>query len=110
MKLPNGDQAQIDDAKLRDYCLNPAHPRGRHKARVFARALGVTIGDLELLRSRLLTAAAEGEATRAGQDEFGDRFVIDFLMEGTTGQAFVRSSWIIRAGETSPRLISCYVL
>ncbi len=42
MKLPNSDRAVVDIAKLRDYCLNPAHPRGRHKARVFAAALGLT--------------------------------------------------------------------
>lgn len=26
--------------KLTGYCLNPEHPRGKHKARVFASALG----------------------------------------------------------------------
>jgi hypothetical protein len=36
MKLPNGDRAIVDLEKLRAYCLNPQHPRGRHKARVFA--------------------------------------------------------------------------
>ena len=40
MKLPNGDRAVIDIAKLRDYCLSPDHLRGRHKARVFAAAQG----------------------------------------------------------------------
>jgi hypothetical protein len=40
MKLPNGDQAVVDIAKLRDYCLNKDHLRGRHKARVFAAVLG----------------------------------------------------------------------
>ncbi len=38
MKLPNGGRAVVEIAKLRDYCLNPAHPRGRHNARVFAAA------------------------------------------------------------------------
>jgi hypothetical protein len=36
MKLPNGEHAVVDSAKLREYCLNPHHARGRHKARVFA--------------------------------------------------------------------------
>lgn len=36
MKLPNADRAVVGLAKLRDYCLSPTHPRGRHKARVFA--------------------------------------------------------------------------
>ena len=29
MKLPAGDQAIVDIAKLRDYCLDPQHPRGQ---------------------------------------------------------------------------------
>ena len=33
MKLPNGDRAVVELAKLTDYCLDPGHPRGRHKAR-----------------------------------------------------------------------------
>src|SRR5579863_7959177 len=28
MKLPGGDQAIVDIAKLRDYCLSPGHARG----------------------------------------------------------------------------------
>ena len=53
MKLPNGDRAIVDIAKLRDYCLNPEHPRGKHKARVFAAALGFTVDDAEKLRAAL---------------------------------------------------------
>jgi len=34
MKFPNADRAFIADEKLRDYCLNPEPPRGRHKALV----------------------------------------------------------------------------
>jgi len=30
MKLPNGEQAVVAIEKLRDYCLNPYHHRGRH--------------------------------------------------------------------------------
>jgi hypothetical protein len=41
MKLPNATHAVVDVAKLRDYCLNPGHARGRHKARVFASVLGI---------------------------------------------------------------------
>jgi hypothetical protein len=34
-RLPHGDEAILDIRKIQDYCLNPSHPRGRHKARVF---------------------------------------------------------------------------
>jgi hypothetical protein len=36
VKLPHAELAVVDIAKLRDYCLNADHLRGRHKARVFA--------------------------------------------------------------------------
>jgi len=47
MKLPNGERAFVDMAKLRDYSLDPAHKEGRHKARVFAAALGLTRNDVD---------------------------------------------------------------
>lgn len=85
MKLPNGDRAVVDIAKLREYCLNPEHPRGKHKARVFAAALGLTAEQAETLRDEILQAAATAEAMATDQDEFGQRYVVDLYREGTGG-------------------------
>ncbi len=95
--------------KLQEYCLSLTHPRGRHKARVFAAILGLTADDAELLRDALLQAAIIEDATPTDQDEFGQRYVIDFQMQGPQGTAIVRSAWIVRTGEPFPRLTSCYV-
>jgi hypothetical protein len=110
MKLPNADRAVVDIEKLRDYCLDPGHPRGRHKARVFASALGITADDAELLHEELLAAANNAEAEPTDSDEFGQRFVLDFKMAGPMGHARVRSGWIVRSDEDFPRLATCYVL
>ena len=110
MPLPSGDQAIVEIAKLRDYCLSPIHPRGRHKARVFAAALGITAADVEVLRMALLDAAAHADAILTDYDVYGQRYVVDFQMHGPGGAVIVRSSWIVRTGETQPRLTSCYVL
>jgi hypothetical protein len=110
MKLPNAEQAVVDIEKLRDYCLDLKHPRGRHKARVFAAALGFTSKDAELFRSILLRAIADAPSILAQQDEHGQRYVIDIQMSGPKGQALVRSSWIVSERENFPRFISCYVL
>jgi hypothetical protein len=75
MKLPNPQRAIVDIEKLRDYWLSPVHPRGRHKARVFAAALGVTVDEAEVLRDALLAAAKETEARAADSDEYGQRYV-----------------------------------
>jgi hypothetical protein len=110
MKLPNAELAIVDIEKLRDYCLSRSHPRGRHKARVFESALGITDGDAEELRQALLNAAHTQHATDTVQDEYGQRFVLDFSLKRGSREALVRSSWIIRAGEKEPRLATCYVV
>ena len=110
MKLPGAERAVVNIAKLRDYCLNPRHPRGRHKARVFASPLGLTERDADVLREALLKAASDSEATLAEPDGYGQRYMLDFLMKGPSGEATICSSWIVRAGEDFPRLTSCYVL
>ncbi len=100
----------MDVVKLRDYCLNPRHPRGRHKARVFVSALGLTAADANMLREALLRAAVTFEVQAGERDDYGQRYVLDFLMEGVVGEATVRSNWIVAGGEDFPRLTSCYVL
>ncbi len=110
MKLPNSERVVVDVAKLRDYCLNPDHPRGRHKARAFTAAIGLTADQAEELRDALLEAAHTEEAIATDQDEYGQRYVVDFTMNGPAGQARVRSGWIVRRGEDFARLTSCFVL
>jgi hypothetical protein len=110
MKLPNPEHAVVDIRKIRDYCLNPHHPRGRHKARVFASALGLKIDEARYLRSSLLKAAQDSIAIRTEEDEYGQRFVVDFQMIGPKGDVIVRSSWIVRRKENFARFLSCYVL
>ena len=109
MKLPNCERAVVDVAKLRDYCLSAAHPRGRHKARVFAAALGLTTQHAGELREALLEAAAICEATPTEEDGFGQRYVVEFTMSGPRGEAQIHSTWIVRRGEDFPRLVTCYV-
>ncbi|NJM78160.1 MAG: hypothetical protein HC852_23270 [Acaryochloridaceae cyanobacterium RU_4_10] len=110
MKLPNCDRAFVDMEKLRGYCLNTNHRRGQHKARVFAAALGLTADNAELLRDALLSAAQIYDSKPTEAIEHGQLYVLDFPLDGFTGQAMVRSGWIVRKGEDFPRLTSCYVL
>lgn len=109
MKLPNPDRAVVDIAKLRDYCLSPHHARGRYKAYVFARVLGLTQDRAENLRRMLLTAARDGEAAPGPADEYGKRYVVDFDVEHEGRTAVVRSAWIVRTAEDFARFTSCYV-
>ena len=110
MKLPNANRAVVEIEKLRDYCLSINHPRGRHKARVFATALGITADDAEELRRAILSAVITEEATPTEYDEYGQRYVVDFILTRQERQADIRTAWIVRSGEDNPRLTSCYVL
>ena len=107
--LPNGDRAIVDITKLSDYCLNPMHEDGKHKARVFAAVLGLHRRDAEWLRARLLQAAISEPATKVAESRFGTLYMIDFRITALTGAAVVRSGWIIRYREDFPRLTTCYV-
>ena len=109
MLLPNGKHAIVDIRKLRDYCLNPDNPRGAAKARVFARALGLTQQNADELRQELLVAAATKDAKAGELDLYGQRYTIDFDIVTDAGEAELRSGWIVLRGESVPRLTTCYV-
>jgi hypothetical protein len=109
MKLPNGERAIVDPAKLLDYCLSPNHFIGRHKARVFASA-GFRREDAEQLRALLLWAAANVEVHSRDSHPFGERYILDFEVPREGRTVIIRSAWMTGHGEAVPRLTTCYVL
>ena len=110
MKLPNAENATVEIAKLRDYSLDATHEEGKHKARVFAAALGICKDDADWLRESLMDAALRYECVHGRNTPFGQRYVLDFPLAKDGMEAQVRSVWNVRPGETVPRLITCYVL
>src|SRR5439155_233776 len=110
MKLPKAERAVVDIRKLRDYCLNPASPRGQTKARVFEAVLGLGADDADRLRKSILKAAREMECVAGESDRFGQRYALDFVLQTNAGRAWLRTGWIVRRGEDFPRLTTCYVL
>ena len=110
MKLPNPDRAVVEMEKLSGYCLDPAHPSGRHKARVFLSALGITSVQAGFLRDALLVTAMNHECRERTRSRFGVLYEIEFACEYQGRCATLCSSWIIRTGEDFARLTSCYVV
>ena len=98
----------VDIRKLRDYCLNPQHPEGQHKARLFAAALGMTDADAEPLRDALLQVVKFHDATLGRCDAYGQRYQIDFPFDWRGRQTLLRSGWIIEHRSDIPRLTTCY--
>ncbi len=109
MMLPNGENAVVPIEKLRDYCLSNSHMEGKHKAKVFASALGFTAEDAEDLRQLLLESARTQNAELGEWNAYGQRYIVDFTILGLSGIVSIRSSWIIRTAEEIPRLVTCYV-
>lgn len=76
-RLPHSDRAVLDLRKIEDYCLNPFHPRGRHKARVFRQALGIERSDARWLRESLLTGINTSDAVELASDSLGRQWRAD---------------------------------
>ena len=110
--MSNFRRVIVDTAKLRDYCLSPSHPRGRHKARVFRSRLGLEEADAQALRRALGRAVRDrSHDMRLGnRDKHGQRYVLDFEMTTSVGTAIIRSSWIAPNGDAVLRFVTCYVL
>ncbi|NEP09096.1 MAG: hypothetical protein F6K14_02375 [Symploca sp. SIO2C1] len=110
MKLPNPKDTIIDEQKLVGYCLNPSHPDGQHKARVFKSALNLGIENVEELKVALLEAVTNNDAVVDRRNSYGQKYVIDFAMTCSNQTATIRSVWMIRNDENFPRLVTCYIL
>lgn len=110
MPIPHPERAIVDLRKLVSYCLNPDHSRGRHKARVLRRTLGIGPEQAEWLRERLLDGIVRHDAVMQFRDAFGDHYRVDIPLSKDRRIHTLRSLWIVRAGENFPRFVSCYVL
>ena len=110
MKLPNGERADLG-TKLEDYVLNQWHQEGRHKARVFDSALGITLANRTVLREAILDAAAHSdEVQKRGDNGHGETYVLRFPLQTAKGRAQLLTAWIVRHGEDIPRLTTCYIV
>jgi len=108
MKLPNLNHAHIDITKLTGYVLNANHPEGRHKARVFLSALGISSSNGQWLANAILAALSDSKAVLQADTEWGVIYRVD--VEIVRGQrcAKVRTAWLCQQEET--RLVTCFVI
>ena len=110
MKLPHGQRAELG-AKLEEYTLNPIHREGRHKARVFASVLRISLANRDILRRAILSAAKNSDqAESRGNNGHGEGFVLRFPLATAKGSATVLTAWIVLNGEDFPRLTTCYIV
>ena len=108
MKLPDGDRARVDWAKITDYLLSETHERGRHKA-VFFLNHGFPVASPFTLIDALVRHAQEHEVTELEVVPFGTKYVVEGVMQTPDGRSpIVRSVWIIENSGEAPRFVTAY--
>jgi hypothetical protein len=108
--LPRLESAEVPAEKLRDYALNPAHPTGRHKARVFESSLGIGKDDWEFLRDQILDGLALNAVTAIRpKSPYGAEYEVKMTIEGLNGENHrVITGWLLPQSG-APRLLTAYV-
>lgn len=109
MKLPKGAEAIIPEGKLEDYCLNPFHPDGKHKAKVFEKALGITQANSAELKKMVLESAEYGDVTKKQQNDFGKMYRVEYEIQGVNQREILCTLWIVYKSDEKPYLTSCFV-
>jgi hypothetical protein len=109
MRLPGAGRATIPTDKLVRYALDPTHPRGRHKARVFASALGIHKQDWRYLHDQILAALPYATVRSTRITPFGVAYEVVVPIDGLNGATVpVVTTWIVD-GTAPPRLTSTWV-
>ncbi|MDR2488491.1 MAG: phage head morphogenesis protein [Desulfovibrio sp.] len=111
------DNAMADKhGKLVKYSLNPNHPSGRHKARVWKATLGATQGDADMIYDQVMSFLPYAEAAAKEADKHGERFSVVVPVTGPNGKTVdVKTAWIYdrakdgRSISMKPRLATIYV-
>ena len=110
MRLPNAGRAVVEQAKIVEYLLNPAHRFGASKARFFAQ-FGFRPEAWELLAVALREQGRQNEVTKLTETGFGPRYEVEGALRAPDGRRpRVRTVWQMGEGETVPRLITAYPL
>lgn len=108
--LRNAEYAVIDPKKLAAYALNPNHPSGVNKARVFASALGYNASNMDDLIYKVKKEILTSPATIGLHDNFGQRMFVDMKIIGANGKAaIIRTGWMYETDAFVPRMTTIYV-
>ena len=106
MKLPNRENAVIDQSKLTEYLLNPEHRRGSSKARLLMK-YGYSRGNWQQLEADIRTFHLNADVSRVRDTPYGKRYEIQASLMTPSGRTLlVTTAWQIDIGKDYPRLIT----
>jgi hypothetical protein len=111
--LPDYEHAVIPEEKLWGYALNTEHETGQHKAKVFARVLGIERQHWTYLHDEIIEGLPESEAVlhheAVRETVHWRHWTVPILVAGRNSrQAFVTTGWATRQ-DREPRLTTIYV-
>ena len=108
MMLPNVIDAVVAEDKIVRYLLNTTHPDGAGKAKFFL-GLGYSTSNWQELAAALRSLAVNSSVTTRVETKHGTKYIVDGTLIAPGSQSvFVRTVWIVDAGQTTPRLVSAY--
>jgi len=92
MIIPNCEKAIISEEKIFGYCLNPEHPVGKYKAKVFDSLLNINQNNGYILIEALSNAVKTGNALFEKETEHGRYFLLDFNLKNNKKSCLIRSA------------------
>jgi hypothetical protein len=103
----NAEFGKADVSKLPKYCLNHEHTnpdgspgKGRDKAYLFRRLLGITRDDWLFLGEQLVAGLEKALPSKTRKSEYGIQYEVTIPVIGRNGRTMmVKCPWIIRPGE-----------
>ena len=108
MKLPNAENAIIEEEKVVHYLLNLIHRRGASKARLL-KSLGYEASEWQRLANDLRQQHLTADVVEQHATNWGERHDIVAPLTGPTGDTVMfHSIWQIDLGSDRPRLITMY--
>ncbi len=114
--LMNVDKARFVPEKLTAYSLDPSHPRGKDKARLWKATIGATAKDAAIIEKQVMAWLEHLPATPSEKvDQYGVRFDVLVPVTGPNGKTVdVTTGWIYQRStdglsiSTHPRLTTLY--
>lgn len=106
--LITAKNTEIPDSKLTNYALDPTHPKGKDKARVFQSALGYNQSNYKDLIDNIHRNLPRSAAYFKGSTAYGDKYEVVMPLIGPNGNiADVLTAWMMK--DKKARLTSIYV-
>jgi len=107
-QLPNAALAFVEDAKVRDYLLNPGNLQNQGKAGQFGQ-YGFVRDQWQILADALCKHPTINPVVRVVASPHGVKYVVACSLETPDHRnPCLRSVWIIEDGQDRPRLVTAY--